>query len=116
MQNAIIIVILICLVAVGVVYTVKHFTGEGGCCGGDSCKMKRKKLPHVRYEKTFLVQGMHCDHCKARVERAINDIQGVAARANWKKGEVVVSYAEDVADEVIARQLQRDGYQVTGQK
>ena len=116
MGNIIVIAVIVVIAFFAVRSSMKHFKGEGGCCGGDSCKMKRKKLPHVRYEKTFLVQGMHCDHCKARVERAINDIQGVAARANWKKGEVVVSYAEDVADEVIARQLQRDGYQVTGQK
>lgn len=57
MQNAIIIVILICLVAVGVVYTVKHFKGEGGCCGGDSCKMKRKKTAACSLRKNVSCAG-----------------------------------------------------------
>ena len=55
---------------------------------------------------------MHCEHCKSRVEEAVNDIKGVAGKVNLKKGELTVSYAEDVADELIKEKIKRAGYLV----
>jgi len=55
---------------------------------------------------------MHCEHCKRRVEEAVNDIKGVAGRVDLKKGELTVSYAEDVADEIIMTKIKRAGYTV----
>ena len=112
MENFMVIGILAVLVVIGVLYTVKHFKGEGGCCGGGSYKPKRKKLSGVKYTKTFRVGGMHCEHCKRRVEEAVNDIKGVAGRVDLKKGELTVSYAEDVSDEVIKAKIERAGYTV----
>ena len=43
MDNFIIIGIITVIVAVGIYYTVKHFKGEGGCCGGGSFKPKKKE-------------------------------------------------------------------------
>ena len=110
MDTYIIIGIIILIAAVGIIYTVKHFRGEGGCCGGDSLKLKKKKLKNVKYTKIFRVDGMHCEHCKGRVEEVVNDIKGVAGRVNLKKGELTVSYAEDVADEIIIARIERAGY------
>lgn len=113
MENYIIIGIIAVIVAVGVYYTVKHFRGEGGCCGGGSFKPKRKKLKNVKYTKTFRIDGMHCEHCKGRVEEVVNDIKGVAGRVDLKKNELTVSYAEDVADEVIIAKIERAGYEAS---
>lgn len=114
MENIIIIGIIAVVVVIGIVNTVKHFRGQGGCCGGGgSYKPRKKKLPTILYQKTFKVNGMHCEHCQNRVEEAVNDIQGVAGRVNLKKGEVTVSYAEDVADDVIKARIERAGYTVT---
>ena len=65
------------------------------------------------YQKTFKVEGMHCDHCKNRVEEVIGDMKGLAGKVNLKKGELTVSYAEDVADEQIKARIERAGYTVT---
>lgn len=111
MENYIIIGIIAVIVAVGVYYTVKHFRGEGGCCGGGSFKPKRKKLKNVKYTKTFRIDGMHCEHCRGRVEEVVNDIKGIAGRVDLKKNELTVSYAEDVADEVIIAKIERAGYE-----
>ncbi len=112
MENYIIIGMIAVMVAIGVIYTVKHFKGEGGCCGGGSYKPRRKKLSDVKYKKTFKVGGMHCEHCKNRVEEAVNDIKGVVGKVDLKKGELTVSYAEDVADEIIKTKIERVGYTV----
>lgn len=112
MENLIIIAIIAVVAVIGVVYTVKHFKGKGGCCGGGGYKAKKKKLSNVLYEKTFKVEGMHCENCKTRVEEVVNDMKGVAGRVDLKKAELTVSYAEDVDDEVIKARIQRAGYTV----
>lgn len=112
MESYIIIGILAVIVVLAVISSIKHFKGEGGCCGGGSYKPKKKKLKGVKYQKTFKVCGMHCEHCKNRVEEVVNDIKGVAGRVNLKKGELTVSYAEDVDDEVIKAKIEKAGYAV----
>ncbi len=102
-------IIAVCMV-MGILSTVKHIKGEGGCCGGSTYKPKRKKLPKVRYTRTFKIGGMHCEHCKNRVEEVVNDINGVAGSVQLKKGELIVSYAEDVSDEIIVAKIERAGY------
>ena len=114
MENYIIIGIIAVIVVIAVISSVKHFKGEGGCCGGGSSyKPKKKKLSGVRYQKVFLVDGMRCDHCKNRVEEVVNDMSGIAGKVDLKKGELVVSYAEDVEDETIKARIERAGYTVT---
>ena len=45
MSDVIIIIVLAAAIALGVRESVKHFKGEGGCCGGGSSyKPKKKKL------------------------------------------------------------------------
>lgn len=113
MENVIIICIIIIVIAVGIYSTVKHFKGESGCCGGGGYKPKRKKLSVVLYTKTFRIAGMHCERCKNRVEEIVNDIQGTSGRVNLKKGELKVSYAQDVDDETIRSRIERVDYAVT---
>ena len=112
MTDFVIVGIIIVAVAIGIVYTVKHFKGEGGCCGGGSYKPKKKKLANVLYKKTFRVEGMHCEHCKNRVEEVINDIDGTAGTVNLKAGELIVSYAAEVSDEEIKAKIERAGYKI----
>ena len=113
MENAIILVLLALAVAVGIWYTVRHFKGKGGCCGGGGYRPRKKKLSQVIGQKTFGVEGMHCEHCKVRVEEAVNDLHGVAGRADWKKGLLTVSYAEAVENDRIKEKVERAGYHVT---
>lgn len=112
MENVIIIAVVLIALTVGIRSTVRHFKGQGGCCGGGDYRSRKKKLSKVLYRKTFQVEGMHCEHCKNRVEEAVNDIRGVAGRVNLKKGELTVLYAEDVADELIREKIERAGYRI----
>ncbi|MEE1200998.1 MAG: heavy metal-associated domain-containing protein [Christensenellales bacterium] len=112
MTDFVIVGIIIVVVAIGIVYTVKHFKGEGGCCGGGNYKPKKKKLPKVLYKKTFHVEGMHCEHCKNRVEEVVNDIEGVSGMVNLKADELIVSYAAEVSDEEIKAKIERVGYKI----
>lgn len=113
MENYITIGALAIIVAIGIAATVKHFKGEGGCCGGGSSyKPRKKRIAGIRYRKVFRIDGMHCAHCKARVEEIVNDIPNVTGSVDLKKGELVVSYAEEVADELLQARIERAGYTV----
>ena len=105
--------ILIILIIIGIRSSVKHFKGEGGCCGGgSSVKVKRKKLKQVVKERTVIIEGMTCEHCKARVESRLNELDGVSAKVNLKRKTAVVSMEKDVQDEVIKKAIENSGYEV----
>lgn len=112
MENVIIILIIVVIAAAGIRSTVRHFKGQGGCCGGGGYRPRKKKLSRTIYQKSFKVDGMHCENCKKRVEEAINDIKGVAGKVNLRKGELTVSYAEKVDDEFIVTRIEKAGYTV----
>ena len=114
MTDYIVIAVLIVVLLVGVRATVKHFRGEGGCCGGGTYKARPKKLRAVAEKKTFRVEGMHCQHCVNRVMEAINGIDGVSGAVSLKRGAADVSKERPVDDAVIRAAIEKAGYQVTG--
>lgn len=113
MENTIIIMIITVIVAVALRSTARHLKRKSGCCGGGSYKPKKKKLSKIIYQKSFKVEGMHCEHCKNKVEEVVNDIAGIAGKVNLKKGELIVSYAGEVDDGLIASRIEKAGYTVT---
>lgn len=112
MENFIIIAIIVILLLVGINSARKHFKGQGGCCGGGNTYVSKKKLKNVIAKKTFIVEGMTCENCKARVERYINDMDGVVGKVNLKKKELLVSMEREVSDEEIKAAIGKAGYTV----
>ena len=113
MGDLLILAILAVLIGIGILFTVRHFQGKSSCCGtGEKIKTEEKKISHVIKTKTFIVEGMHCDHCKAWVEKAINSIDGVSAKVNFSKKEVVVSYEKEVSDKEIMNAVIKAGYKI----
>lgn len=110
MENIIIIGIIVILVTYAATQTAKHFKGNSGCCGKSSYKHKKKKLSNVIMKKTFQIGGMHCEHCKTRVEEAVNGLAGVSGSVNLTQGTLLVLYEKEVADEIIINQITRAGY------
>ena len=107
-------VLLTLCVCFGIRSYAKKLRQGGGCCGGGDYKPRKKKLSHVAGQKTFQVEGMHCEHCKVRVEEAVNDIKGAAGKVDLKKGLLTVSYAESLDDEQVKQKVERAGYHLTG--
>lgn len=119
MANAIIIVVLVLVVILAVKNSLKHFKGEGGCCGGggDSTKTEipKKELDGPKLgEMEVSISGMHCDHCVQSVTKAVNRIPGASATVNLKKNKAVVSYDRPVSKEAITKAIEKEGFQVTG--
>ena len=112
MENFIIFIIIAILVLVGISSMLKHFKGKGGCCGGGNTYVSKKKLKNIIAKKTFIVEGMSCENCKARVERYINDIDGAVGKVNLKKKELLVSMNREVSDEEIKAAIEKAGYTI----
>lgn len=116
MENYIIIVLLIVVLFFAIRSSIKHFRGEGGCCGGGTYKAHRKKLNSVAGKKVFVVDGMSCQHCVNRVMEAVNSLDGASAVVHLKKGLVTVSMEHMIDDEIIKDAIENAGYTVTGIK
>lgn len=113
MTDYIIILILAIILIFAVHASMKHFRGEGGCCGGGATyKAHKKKLDHVEYQKTFTVEGMSCQNCVNHVMEAVNSIDGASAVVHLKKGTVTVSMEHEIKDEVIKEAIEKAGYTV----
>lgn len=113
MEDIIIVVFLVVVVFIGVRASAKHLKGQGGCCGGSSTiKAPKKKLSKVIAKKTIIIEGMTCKHCKNRVERCINNIDGVAAKVSLRKKVAIVSFEKDINVELIRTAIEKAGYTV----
>ena len=72
MGNIIIGVILLVIAFFAVRASIKHFKGQGSCCGGGSDKPEKKKLDgKVVKTYDFKVEGMHCQNCVNSVTNAL---------------------------------------------
>lgn len=115
MTDVIILLIILIVLIYGVKGTVKHFKGEGACCGGGSApvKAKRKVLKKPKIgEKVIQIEGMHCDHCKQSVTSELNKIDGVAAKVELKKNRAIVSFDRPVDDEALRQAVEKAGFKV----
>lgn len=52
---------------------------------------------------------MTCENCKARVERYINDMDGVVGKVSLKKKELIVSMEKEVCDGEIKVAIEKAG-------
>lgn len=118
MENLIIILFLIVIILIGLKSSMKHFKGQGGCCGGSDeiVQAQPKVLKHVLVQKSVMIEGMHCNHCKKWVEESINAIEGASAVVNLEKKEAVVSMEKEISDQIICNAVVKAGYKVVGIK
>ena len=112
MENASIIAILLVLVVIALLRVRKHF--KGGCCGGSSVVRIKKKLDGpIINRKELVIEGMHCENCAARVENALNRMDGVSCRVNLRKKTAEVSCSAEVSAETLKKAVEELDYRVT---
>lgn len=63
-----------------------------------------------------VIEGMSCGHCSARVEKALNAIDGISARVDLDNKTAYVENGNTVKDEEIIRAVTDAGYEVVGIK
>ena len=62
-------------------------------------------------EKTIKIEGMTCGHCQARVEKALNAIEGVTAKVNLSEKNATVVLSKEVSDETLMAAVNDVGYE-----
>ncbi len=63
-------------------------------------------------ERSFTVKGMMCEHCKARVEQALNAVEGVSdVRIDLGAKKVTVSANDLVTNDIISSAIRAAGYE-----
>ncbi len=65
--------------------------------------------------KTLKVEGMMCEHCEARVKKALEAVPGVeSAAADHNAGTAVVTLKAEVEDEALRSAVEAQDYKVLG--
>lgn len=63
-------------------------------------------------KKVIAINGMSCAHCQARVEKALNAIDGVQAKVDLGKKIATVTLSAPVEDEALKNAVTEAGYEV----
>lgn len=114
MGNVIILAILLAMVVLAVNSGRKHFKGSGGCCGGGGEERPHKKLEELAIgQRVLSVEGMHCESCQARIEKAIDRLDGVVCKTNLRKKTATVTFSQPVSDDTLKEIVEKLGYRVT---
>ena len=114
-STIVIIAILVVIIFFAVKYSIPHFKGEGGCCGGSGKEklIRPAKLENVIATKTLKIEGMRCENCHRRVQNALNSIDGISAKVNGDKAEAVVKLGREIDDSELKKVVTDLGYSVT---
>ena len=113
--NIVLIAIIAALAGVGVTGAVKHFRGQGDCCGGGGAlvKTEKKELQNPEILRYVMhIEGMHCENCKAAVERQINRIEGAACEVDLKNKTALVRCDRQIEAETLRRTVAMMDYDV----
>ena len=114
MGNVIILAILLVMVVLAVNSGRMHFKGSGGCCGGGGEERPHKKLEEPAVgQRVLSVEGMHCESCQARIEKAIDRLDGVVCKTNLRKKTATVTFSQPVSDDTLKEIVEKLGYRVT---
>lgn len=116
MGTAIIVVILIIVGVIAVKSYAKKLTS--GCCGTGSNKEMKvdvadKDPGHYPYFVKLQIEGMTCNHCKLRVENALNRMENVWAEVHLQEGCAVVRMKQKISEFELRRAVDGAGYLVT---
>lgn len=66
-------------------------------------------------KKTVHIDGMMCQHCEARVKKALEEIDGVdLAETSHEKNVAVLTLSKDVSEQLIKDTVERAGYEFKG--
>ena len=65
-------------------------------------------------EKKMIIEGMMCQHCSGRVEKALNAIDGVNAKVDLEGKCAYVTLNSDVDDKILKDAVTDAGYEVKG--
>ena len=77
--------------------------------------LKEREEEEKNMTKTLKIEGMMCPHCEARVKKALEAVDGVAAaEVSHVAGTAVVMLSADVANDTLRNAVEAQDYKVLG--
>ena len=77
--------------------------------------LNEREKEELSMTKTMKIEGMMCPHCEARVKKALEALDGVAAaEVSHVAGTAVVTLSATLADDVLKNAVEAQDYQVLG--
>ena len=65
-------------------------------------------------KKTIKIEGMHCEHCAKKVEKALAELDNVKkAKVNLKKQEASIVLEKEIDNKVITEAIENIDFKVT---
>lgn len=75
-------------------------------------KSNNNMIGDVSMNKIIIIEGMSCNHCTARVEKALNAIDGVEATVSLDDKKANLTLSKDVSNELLKAAVENIGYEV----
>ena len=76
-------------------------------------KQKKKKEETKNMKKTLTIEGMMCEHCEARVKKALEAVDGVeSAEVSHQNGSAVVTLSKALPDSILKKAVEDQDYSV----
>lgn len=111
---AIVVLVFAIVFAITVRAALRHFKGEGGCCGGCSAPPPEggKAIGPTVARRELALAGLHCMKCVAHVKAALEALPGVAADVTLDPQRAVVRMDREIPDEAFRKAVEDQGFQV----
>jgi copper chaperone CopZ len=116
MNDLIVSVIVVLVIAIFAFLVIKSYRKklQSGCCGASDEKIKKNKVTdkdksNYPYLLTIVVDGMVCQNCQARVENALNELDGVWATANVSDGKVTIRMKKEIDEQILRKTVNNLG-------
>ena len=78
-------------------------------------RLKQKTVEKPTHEATIRVDGMMCTHCEMTIQKALENLPFVtSAHADWKTGEVKVTFSSQPDENALKKAIEGEEYQYLG--
>lgn len=93
---------------------IQSSTPSGSVSHTESHKSQINNKEELSMTKTMTIEGMSCGHCSARVEKALNALEGVTATVDLASKTASIQITGNISDEDLKNAVIDAGYEVTG--
>lgn len=90
----------------------RHAVTEAAASPETAVAVIENKKGSIQMNKTMKIEGMSCGHCSARVEKALNAIDGVSATVDLESKTASITLQKEVSDDILRKAVEDAGYDV----
>lgn len=113
MINVVLILLVVLFALGGIRAVLKRAKGES-CCSGGATEVKigpaDKNRKNYRYVASCGIGGMKCKNCAARIQNALNSLDGTFAKVDFKKKRAEILLKSENAEEIVRKAVSGLGY------